>query len=66
MEAVLARAGVSAGDVDAVFVTGGSAQVPAVRALFVEAFGAERLRAQEYLTTVAYGLGLTAASTGGT
>jgi len=36
MNAVLARAGVDADDVDAVFVTGGSAQVPAVRALFVE------------------------------
>ena len=66
MRAVLARASVSAGDVDAIFVTGGSAQVPAVRALFVKAFGAERLRAQEYLTTVACGLGLTAANADGT
>ena len=62
MQAVLARAGVGAGDVDAVFVTGGSAQVPAVRALFVDAFGADRLRAQDYLTTVACGLGITAAA----
>jgi hypothetical chaperone protein len=61
MQDVLSRAGVGAGDVDAVFVTGGSAQVPAVRALFVDAFGADRLRAEDYLTTVACGLGLTAA-----
>jgi hypothetical chaperone protein len=61
MQGVLARAGVGAGDVDAVFVTGGSAQVPAVRALFVDEFGADRLRAQDYLTTVACGLGITAA-----
>jgi hypothetical chaperone protein len=46
MRAVLARAGLAIGDVDAVFVTGGSAQVPAVRALLVDAFGAGRLRAQ--------------------
>jgi hypothetical chaperone protein len=65
MEHVLGKAGVSAADVDAVFVTGGSAQVPAVRALFTGAFGAERLRAQDYLTTVACGLGLTAAATAG-
>ena len=62
MHRVLTRAGLGAGEVDAVFVTGGSAQVPAVRALFVDAFGASRLRAQDYLTTVACGLGLTAAA----
>jgi hypothetical chaperone protein len=65
MQAVLTRAGVEAADVDAVFVTGGSAQVPAVRALFVDTFGADRLRAQDYLTTVACGLGITAARTTG-
>jgi hypothetical chaperone protein len=65
MRDVLSRAGVGPGDVDAVFVTGGSAQVPAVRALFVDAFGPDRLRAQEYLTSVACGLGLAAARSRG-
>ena len=61
MHGVLAAAGVGAGDVQAVFVTGGSAQIPAVRALFVREFGDERLRTQDFLMTVASGLGLTAA-----
>ena len=62
MRAVLGHAGLGLDDVDAVFVTGGSSQIPAVRALLVDAFGAERLRSQDYLTTVACGLGLTAAT----
>ena len=43
-----------------VFVTGGSAQIPAVRTRLLETFGAERLRAQDYLTSVATGLGVDA------
>jgi hypothetical chaperone protein len=57
---VLAAATVTPDDVQAVFVTGGSAQIPAVRAMLAQTFGAERLRAQDYLTSVACGLGLTA------
>jgi len=60
MADVLADAKVTAADVQAVFVTGGSAQIPAVRAMLTRTFGAERLRAQDYLTSVACGLGLTA------
>ncbi len=62
MRDVLARASLGPADVDAVFITGGSAQVPAVRRLFAGAFGEARLRAEDYLTTVACGLGLTAAA----
>jgi hypothetical chaperone protein len=60
MHDVLATARVDVRNVQAVFVTGGSAQIPAVRAMLIRAFGAERLRAQDYLTSVAQGLGLTA------
>jgi hypothetical chaperone protein len=61
VDCVLAAGGVAARDVDVVFLTGGSAFVPAVRAIFAERFGAERLRGGEELTTVATGLALRAA-----
>lgn len=60
-EELLERTGVPASEVDTVFLTGGSAFVPAVRRLFAERFGAERLRGGEELTTVARGLALRAA-----
>lgn len=61
VDRVLAGGGVAPHDVDVVFLTGGSAFVPAVRAIFAERFGAERLRGGEELTTVATGLALRAA-----
>jgi len=62
VDRLLARCGVAAGDVDRVFLTGGSSLVPSVRRLFTERFGAARLRGGEELTTVARGLALIAAS----
>ena len=61
---LLAQAGVPAAAVDTVFLTGGSAFVPAVRRLFADRFGEERLRGGEELTTVARGLALRAAEAG--
>jgi hypothetical chaperone protein len=58
LESVLARAALVPSAIDAVFLTGGSAQVPAMRDLFARAFGEDRLRARAYLTTVASGLAL--------
>jgi hypothetical chaperone protein len=62
MAGVLARAGLAPTDVESVFVTGGSAQIPALRAVLTRVFGAGRLRAADYLTTVACGLGRAAAA----
>jgi hypothetical chaperone protein len=62
MHGVLDAAGIGTEKVDAVFVTGGSAQIPAVRALFARTFGTARLRTQDFLVTVATGLGRTAAT----
>lgn len=56
--------GVAAGDVDRVFLTGGSSRVPCVRELFARRFGAEKLRGGRELTTVARGLALLAAERG--
>ena len=42
-------------------MTGGSSFVPAVRAIFEQRFGAEKLRGGQELTSVASGLALRAA-----
>ena len=60
MESVLAAAQVTAGHIDAVFLTGGTAQIPAIRRMFAEQFGEAKLKSQDYLTSVAVGLGLSA------
>ncbi len=56
LEDVLARAGVTAPQIDRVFATGGSSLVPAVRARLAGRFGADRLVGGEELTSVAWGL----------
>ncbi len=57
---VLARAKLEAGAVDRVFMTGGTSLVPAVRKLFADRFGAEKVRGGEEMTTVGRGLALVA------
>jgi hypothetical chaperone protein len=46
--------------VDRVFLTGGSSLVPAVRRIFEQRFGAERVTAGDEFTSVARGLALRA------
>jgi hypothetical chaperone protein len=60
VDGLLASTGVAAGDVDRVFLTGGSSLVPAVRALFASRFGVDRVRAGDELVSVASGLALRA------
>jgi len=46
-------------DVDAIFMTGGSSFVPAIRQLFAEKFGAKTpIRAGQEFTSVAEGLAI--------
>ncbi len=59
-DALLAKAALKE-PIDSVFLTGGSSQIPAVRALFERRFGAERLRSGDAFTSVAEGLGRAAA-----
>ena len=47
-------------DIDRVFLTGGSSFVPAVRQIFVDRFGDEKVTGGEELTSVATGLALRA------
>ncbi len=65
IEAVLAAAGVAAEAVDAVFVTGGTSTVPAVRRLFDDRFPAGRIKQGDAFQSVASGLALLAADRAG-
>jgi hypothetical chaperone protein len=60
VDRLLEQTGVASGDVDRVFMTGGSSFVPAVRNIFDRRFGAERVRTGGELTSVASGLALRA------
>jgi hypothetical chaperone protein len=62
IDGLLSSAGVSAADVDAVFLTGGSSFVPAVRRIFESRFGAGKLRGGGEFTSVAMGLARRAAA----
>ena len=61
VDRLLAATCVGAGEVDRVFLTGGSSLVPAVRRVFAERFGEAKLRGGDELTSVAQGLCLRAA-----
>jgi hypothetical chaperone protein len=53
---LLGTSGVAPADVDAVFLTGGSSFVPAVRRIFESRFGAAKIRGGHEFTSVALGL----------
>jgi hypothetical chaperone protein len=59
VDSLLTKSGARPEEVDAVFLTGGSAFVPAVRRIFESRFGAGKLRAGNEFTSVAHGLALT-------
>lgn len=58
VDALLKECGVRPSAVNKVFLTGGSSFVPAVRRIFEQRFGAERVRAGNEFTSVARGLAL--------
>jgi hypothetical chaperone protein len=58
VDRLLASTGIAAKDVDQVFMTGGTSFVPAVRRIFDERFGAEKIRAGGEMISVATGLAL--------
>lgn len=61
VDGLLEQTRVEPAQVDCVFMTGGSSFIPAVRQLFVDRFGADKIRAGEELTSVATGLAVRAA-----
>jgi hypothetical chaperone protein len=60
VDRLMAASGLAFGEIDRVFLTGGSSFVPAVRQIFVDRFGAEKVTGGEELTSVATGLALRA------
>jgi hypothetical chaperone protein len=59
VDRLLAKCAVAPADVDAIFMTGGSSFVPAIRKLFMEKFGATTpIRAGQEFTSVAEGLAI--------
>jgi hypothetical chaperone protein len=56
VDRLLTSAAVAPVDVGAVFLTGGSSFVPAVRAIFEQRFGRERIRMGNEFTSVVRGL----------
>ncbi|HYB91019.1 MAG TPA: Hsp70 family protein [Candidatus Binataceae bacterium] len=60
VDRLMASAAVTPEMIDSVFLTGGSSFVPAVRRIFVERFGADRIRMGDEFTSVARGLALRA------
>ncbi|HEU6441739.1 MAG TPA: Hsp70 family protein, partial [Microvirga sp.] len=58
LDEALSRAGVTVSEIDKVFLTGGTSFVPAIRRLFVERFGEERLTSADQFESIAYGLAL--------
>ena len=61
LDEALARAGLDESGIDAVFVTGGTSYVPAVRRLFERRFLADRIHQGDAFQSVASGLALLAA-----
>ena len=62
VDRLLARTQLSPSQIDAVFLTGGTSQIPAVQQLFRDRFGGDRLRSADAFTSVAAGLGRSAAA----
>ena len=60
LDKALTEANVAAGAIEAVFMTGGTSHVPAVRALFDRRFGAGRIHIGDAFRSVASGLALLA------
>jgi hypothetical chaperone protein len=58
VDRAMAEAGLADGDVDRVFLTGGSSFVPAVRARFAERFGAEAIETGGEFESIAAGLAM--------
>jgi hypothetical chaperone protein len=61
VDRALAAAGVGEAAIDRVFLTGGTSLVPAVRSIFTDRFGDDRIETGGELTSIAHGLALIAA-----
>jgi hypothetical chaperone protein len=62
LDSLFKASGVHSKNVDAVFLTGGSSFVPAVKGIFLTRFGEQRIRTGNQFTSVAWGLALRGAT----
>jgi len=60
VDSLLQSSGIAQGQVDRVFLTGGSSFVPAIRRIFSQRFGEDRVSSGNEFTSVARGLALSA------
>jgi hypothetical chaperone protein len=60
VDSLMQDSGISRGEVDRVFLTGGTSLVPAVRRIFINRFGEDRIRTGDEFISVARGLALRA------
>lgn len=58
VDEALKDAGVTAAQVDKVFLTGGSSFIPAIQRIFADRFGANRVASGDQFESIAYGLAL--------
>lgn len=58
VDRAMAMAGTGAGDIDRVFLTGGSSLIPRILRIFTERFGDRRIATGGELTSIAHGLAL--------
>ncbi len=58
IDRALDQAGTTAGDIDRVFLTGGTSLIPRIRRLFDTRFGTDRIATGGELTSIAHGLAL--------
>jgi len=62
VDQLLSDAGLSPGDIDAVFLTGGSSFIPAIKKIFKETFPSKEIMQSDAFTSVSFGLGLDAST----
>lgn len=58
IDEILINAGITAKEIDIVFITGGSSHIPCIRNIFIKKFGEKIVQQGDAFTSVAYGLGL--------
>lgn len=60
VQEVLSNGSIKSDDIDVVFLTGGSSNIPYIKKVFENMFGAHKVRRTDVFTSVAYGLGISA------
>jgi hypothetical chaperone protein len=57
IDEVVAKSGLLPGQINTVFLTGGTSRIPHIRTLFTERFGRDKIESKDAFTSVVHGLG---------